>query len=72
MSHFLFVIPNFLRGAGSAIDLAGALEDYSYNISATPAEADWKASLADWRAVRAELRAALQAIETENEGPAAE
>lgn len=65
MGHFLFVMPSFLTGVGSTIDLAGALEDSAYNMSQTPNEADWKASLADWRAVRAELRAAMDLLEAD-------
>lgn len=66
MSHFLFAIPNFLRGAASVIDLGGVLEDGAYNVSPTPAMADAKASLADWRAVRAELRVAMATLQKEN------
>jgi hypothetical protein len=69
MGHFLFVMPGFVRGAGSTIDLMGYLEESAYNLSATPAEADWKASLADWRAVRAELRAAIESMNGDNPRP---
>jgi hypothetical protein len=62
---FLAVVPNFLRGVGSSIDLGGVLEDEAYNISTTPAEADAKAALSDWSVVGVDLNRAATAVMAE-------
>jgi len=42
-SDFLFVMPTFIQGMGSVLDIGGTRELSNYNISRTPAEADAKA-----------------------------
>lgn len=58
-TDFLFAKPSFLTGAGRTIDLAALLEQYSYNISATPQEADAWATANDWAVVGQDLKRAI-------------
>jgi len=58
-SDFLFVMPTFIQGMGSVLDIGGTRELSNYNISRTPAEADAKAMVADWSTVGADLAKAL-------------
>jgi hypothetical protein len=62
---FLFARPGFLTGWGRTIDLGGMLERSSYNISATPEEADLLAILNDWWAVGKDLRKAVEGYRVE-------
>lgn len=59
-SDFLFARPSFLEGVARIMDFGNTLN--TYNISATPAEADNRAISADWQAVGNDLR---RAIDTE-------
>lgn len=59
-SDFLFASPSFLTGAGRVLDLGGALEHYSYNISRTPEEADALAIANDWAVVGQDLGHAME------------
>lgn len=57
MSHtdFLITMPSFVRGAGRLGDLFAAARYYSYNISATPEQADARAIAHDWLQVGDDL-----------------
>lgn len=59
-TDFLFARQSFLTGFGRVIDLGAVLERYSYNISATPAEADAWATANDWAVVGQDLKRAMQ------------
>ena len=59
-SDFLFATPGFLTGLGRTIDLAGVLEQSSYNFSRNAKEADLRAILNDWWAVGEDLREAVK------------
>ena len=61
-TDFLFASPSFLTGAGRVMDLAAALENYDYNISATPEEADAWAIASDWQVVGQDLARAVEAV----------
>ena len=62
-SDFLFATPTFLTGAGRSIDLGAYLEGCSYNISATPKDADLWAIAQDWAAIGKDLRKATEMAE---------
>ena len=64
-SNVLFVMPSFLQGAGSVLDVAGVGETTNYVRSTTPIEADIRAMEADRRAVGSDLRAALDRVRQE-------
>jgi hypothetical protein len=52
----LFSTPNFWKGVARIIDLFGTLD--TYNVSATPEEADKQAFLADWECLSSDAQAA--------------
>lgn len=62
-SDFLFVMPNFWRGVGSVLDVAGTAESGNYNTYATPVEADIRAIAADWLAVGHDINAAIREVD---------
>jgi hypothetical protein len=63
MSSDLFlVMPSFVQGASSVLDVAGTRELTNYRIAGSPEEADRRAMEADWRAVGADLRVALETV----------
>jgi hypothetical protein len=64
-SDFLFASPSFWTGAGRVLDLGASLERYSYNISATPEEADLWAVANDWLVVGQDFAKAMQAHQSE-------
>ena len=49
----LYANPSFFEGMSRLIDFGGLLN--SYNLSKTPEEADFKATLSDWEAVGFDL-----------------
>lgn len=57
-TDFLFAKPSLLTGAGRTIDMGAWLEQYSYNFSASPAEADAWATANDWAVVGQDLKRA--------------
>ncbi len=59
MSDFLFARSSWLSGFARTLDLAALFDDY--NISLTPAQADWLALHADSAAVYTDLWAAYGA-----------
>lgn len=61
-TDFLFASPSFLTGAGRVMDLGGVLEQDSYNMSATPEEADARAIATDWQMVGQDLARAVEAV----------
>lgn len=65
-TDFLFAKPGFLTGAGRTLDLAAVLEQYSYNFSATPREADAWATANDWAVVGQDLRRAIEPTKVES------
>jgi len=60
MTDFLCASPGFITGISRNVDLGGVLRYSSYNMSATPAEADTRAIKNDWQAVGRDLRWALE------------
>lgn len=62
-ASFLFIQPTMLRGIARTLDLWGNLD--SYNISRSPAEADYLALLADVSAVKRDLIYSI--LEVQNE-----
>jgi len=66
-SDFLFVMPSFLQGLGSVLDVGGTAEAGNYNVSLTPKEADIRAMASDWLAVGSDLDRAIVALEQELE-----
>ena len=66
-SDFLFVMPSFLHGLGSVIDVGGTFEAGNYNISTTPKEADIRAMASDWLVVGSDLDSAIKAVAAEPE-----
>lgn len=58
-TDFLFAKPSFLTGAGRTFDLGAWLEQYSYNYSPTPAEADAWATANDWAVVGQDMQKAI-------------
>lgn len=64
-TDFLFAKPSFLTGAGRTIDLAAMLEQFSYNIGATPQEADAWATANDWAVVGQDLQRAIEKVKPE-------
>ena len=56
MSDFLFARSSWLSGCARTLDLAALFDDY--NISLTPAQADWLAMVSDSGAVYKDLWAA--------------
>ena len=56
-TDFLVPTSSFLTGAGSVINLAGNYFDY--NVSDSPEEADYKATLNDWLVLAQDLRVAM-------------
>jgi hypothetical protein len=65
MSDFLFARSSWLSGFARTLDLAALFDDY--NISLTPAQADWLALHADALAVYGDLWAAYEAESTSPE-----
>jgi len=63
----LFAMPSFWKGVARTIDLFGSLD--TYNVSATPEEADKQAFLADWKCLSSDAQAAygelVRQIETQ-------
>ncbi len=55
--------PSFLEGMGRALDIAGGL--FLYNVSSTPAEADYKAIMSDWDMVGQDFSTAMKIYEQE-------
>ena len=62
-SDFLFATPSFKTGAGRVLDLWASLENYSYNFSRTPGEADCRAIGADWAVIGKDLQEAFDAVQ---------
>ena len=58
---FLFAPPDFLYGFASVIDLGGTLIEY--NISATPQEADFRATASDWAIIGEDILLAVEKFE---------
>jgi hypothetical protein len=58
MSDFLFALPGFFTGMGSAIDIGSTLMEY--NASLSPNEADYIALCCDWNAVGVAMSEAVQ------------
>jgi len=59
-SDFLVTMPSFFRGVGRIGDLFGAARYWSYNVSATPEQADARAIAHDWAQVGDDLHSALR------------
>ena len=59
MSDFLFARSSWLSGFARTLDLAALFDDY--NISLTPAQADWLALMSDSGTVYKDLWAAYEA-----------
>ena len=57
-SDFLFPMPSALSGMARILDIGGAYN--SYNLSATPEDADCKAIYSDWAIVVQDLTRAAQ------------
>ncbi|MEX0856242.1 MAG: hypothetical protein WD056_01615 [Gemmatimonadota bacterium] len=64
-SDFLFVMPSFVQGVGSVLDIGGTAEAGNYNISRSPKEADIRAMTADWLAVGGDIDAAVSQLKVE-------
>lgn len=64
-TNVLFARPSFVEGFARVFDFGGALNQY--NISETPAEADYLALKADWLAILDDLRVAAAKIVAESE-----
>jgi len=60
-TSYLFATPSFFGGMASILDVGGTL--VVYNESATPAEADTKATRNDWKAVGKDLMVSMQDYE---------
>ncbi len=58
MSDFLFAMPSFLSGVGSAIDIGGTM--MMFNESPSPEEADALALANDWAVVNGDVRKAVE------------
>ena len=58
MSDFLFAMPGFLAGMGSAIDIGGTM--MMFNESPSPEEADALALANDWAVVNGDVRKAVE------------
>ena len=59
-TDFLYARPSFLSGAGRALDLWGAFEEF--NDSPTAEDADAEALYSDWRMVGQNLESAAEAL----------
>jgi hypothetical protein len=61
MEHtdFLMATPGLITGFARTLDIGATLKDHSYNISATPGEADTWAMASDWHIVGNDLRHAI-------------
>ena len=69
-TSFLFNEPSFLEGMARAADFGDLLS--VYNVSTSPAEADFNALFSDWCAVAEDLRQVIeQHVEQESKKPAA-
>ncbi|GAB4245398.1 MAG: hypothetical protein Kow00129_05300 [Thermoleophilia bacterium] len=66
-SDFLFATPSFIEGMARTFDLGGAIEELSYNSSATPEEADARALGSDWSVVGQDLQRSLDEYEPRSE-----
>jgi hypothetical protein len=62
-TDFLFPMPSFSRGVGTAFDLVGLLDQY--NMSPGPQEADALAIHMDWRVIGTDLAKAIDAVAKE-------
>lgn len=60
-TDFLFAQPSFLSGVARVLDLFGTFDEY--NVSPTPAEADYRALRSDWAKVGQDLQAAMNDLE---------
>ena len=64
-SDSLFVMPSFLQGMGSVLDIAGTRELTNYNESRSPREADAQAMANDWYVVAGDMRVAANEVAEE-------
>jgi hypothetical protein len=55
----LYSQPTILQGFARTLDIGGTFD--SYNVSTTPAEADWMALASDWYAVSEDFLRAMEA-----------
>ncbi len=63
MTDFLFALPSFLAGFGSAIDFGGTMMNFNYSDSQN--EADSLALSNDWAMVGNDIRNAMRQYEDE-------
>lgn len=63
MTDYLFSQPSFISGIARTLDIFGTYN--SYNMSATPEEADCKAIYSDLTAVGLDMKKAVSVIEAE-------
>ena len=59
---YIFLTPSFLRGAGHALDISGALSKLAFVRHPTSEEADRRALASDWRVVGRDLHQALSRV----------
>jgi hypothetical protein len=62
-TDFLFATPLFVEGFSRVLDLAGSVEDLTYNVSVTPLEADTLALRSDWLVTGRDLEDAAKEYE---------
>ncbi len=64
---YIFNTPSLLTGMARVLDIGAVFDRGTYLISASPAEADTRATASDWRTTGADLQAALGEYEPETE-----
>ena len=64
-SDFLFAQPSLLSGFARTLDIGASFD--GYNSSATPEEADARATFSDWSMVGRDLSQAMAAFKAEHD-----